>query len=206
LDNVQESGIIISSQGNNASDKQEIHIMTKKIVTVEAPKPVKTELTIAEAIALDANAAKKSDASGITVAGAFDRRFDFDWGLFKGNQSADTCGMSQEDFNAVKQARTEYRDLWKKKELKNFDRRWQFVNEHSTHAALRGMTTDIAQAEEEAEAEQTARDTARGKYDQCIKALENALRYATDAEFDGDLKTAPAIREALKLNGIVEAA
>ena len=178
--------------------------MTKKIVTVAAPTPAKTELTIAEAIALDANAAKKSDASGITVAGAFDRRFDFDWGLFKGNKSAETCGMSQEDFDAVKQARTEYRDLWKKKELKNFDRRWQFVKDNSTHAVLRGMITDVIQAEEEAEAEQTARDTARGKYDQCIKALENALRYATATEFDGDLGTADAIRAALKLNGWIE--
>ena len=219
FDIVQEFAIIISSQGNNASDKQEIHIMPKKIITVEAPKSVKTEAAIpktfitdiitaeflAYAFVLDTACAddiatgKKSDQSGADVASAFDHLMSFDWTLFKGNGSKKTClvnlGMLPADFTLVKTFRDNYKAGWDAAKLPNFDRRWQYVVSKSVHSAS-------VEGEEGEEGEGASEKT---DLDKCIKALENALRYATAEEFTGDIGTADAIREAQKLNGIVEA-
>lgn len=169
----------------------------KTIATVPA-----TDLTTFEAaIVEDVKLAVKTMTSGRDVAAAFDARFPFNWTLYKGNKKAESCGMSTEEFKAVKDARTEYRDNWNGAtdesgnpvKLYSFDRRWQYVTESSTHAVIEDGTEDDSDTA-------TAKTTA----EQCIAALQNALRYATAEDFDGDLGTAEQIREALKLNGIID--
>jgi hypothetical protein len=63
-------------------------------------------------IAEDIKLAVKTMTSGKDVAAAFDARFAFDWTRYKGNASAEKCGMSTEEFKLVRDARTEYRDAW----------------------------------------------------------------------------------------------
>jgi hypothetical protein len=83
--------------------------MTKKsTATVPATKLTALQTVIAEDIKL----AVKTMTSGKDVAAAFDTRFAFDWTRYKGNASAEKCGMSAEEFKSVKDARTEYRDAW----------------------------------------------------------------------------------------------
>jgi len=192
--------------------------MTKKIVTVEAPKPVKTETAIPKTFIQDINDAeflayafvldtacaddiatgKKSDQSGADVASAFDGLMAFNWTLFKGNGSKKTCleklGMLPNDFTLVKTFRDSYKTGWDAAGLPNFDRRWQYVVSKSVHSVS-----------EESDTEESETDTSeKTDLDKCIKALENALRYATNEEFTGDIGTADAIRLVLGLNGIVE--
>jgi hypothetical protein len=103
--------------------------MTKKsTATVPATKLTSFQTAIAEDIKL----AVKTMTSGKDVAAAFDARFAFDWTRYKGNASAEKCGMSAEEFKSVKDARTEYRDAWNSATDENgnsvtlysFDRRW----------------------------------------------------------------------------------
>ena len=195
--------------------------MTKKIVTVAAPAPVKTERAIPETFERDINAAeflayafvldlacsndiavgKRSDQSGVDVASAFDGLMAFDWTLFKGNGSKKTClvnlGMLPADFTLVKTFRDNYKAGWEAAKLPNFDRRWQYVVGKSVHSA----SVEGVEGEEGEEGEGPSEKT---DLDKCIKALENALRYATNTEFAGDIGTADAIRAALKLTGWTE--
>tara|TARA_B110000211_G_scaffold214245_1_gene255511 strand:+ start:411 stop:989 length:579 start_codon:yes stop_codon:yes gene_type:complete len=191
--------------------------MTKKIITVEAPKPAKTETAIPKTFIQDSRFAEylaygdaaskactddiivgqQSGRSGLMVAYSFDTLFTFDWTLFKGNGSKKTCleklGMDPDDFTTVKLYRDSYKKGWDDAGLPNFDRRWQYVVSQSIHTVA------------ETEGDDSENDSEKSDYDKCIKALENALRYATAEEFTGDIGTADAIREAQKLNGIVEA-
>ena len=192
--------------------------MTKKIVTVATPAPVKTERAIPETFERDINTAeflayafvldtacaddiatgKKSDQSGADVASAFDGLMAFDWTLFKGNGSKKTCleklGMLPADFTLVKTFRDNYKAGWDSAGLPNFDRRWQYVVGKSVHSVS-----------EESDTEESETDTSeKSDLEKCIKALENALRYATNTEFTGDIGTADAIRAALKLTGWTE--
>ena len=192
--------------------------MPKKIVTVEAPKPIKTEMAIPKTFIKDVSTAEtwaygtaaskactddiivgqQSGRSGLAVAYSFDTLFTFDWTLFKGNGSKKTCleklGMDPDDFITVKLYRDSYKKGWDDAKLPNFDRRWQYVVSQSIHTVAE---TDGDDSDGD--------DSEKSDYDKCIKALENALRYATADEFTGNVKTADAIRAALKLNGIVEA-
>ena len=191
--------------------------MPKKIITVEAPKSVKTETEIPKTFVKDISTAEtwaygtaaskacvddiivgqQSGRSGLAVAYSFDTLFTFDWTLFKGNGSKKTCleklGMDPDDFITVKLYRDSYKKGWDDAGLPNFDRRWQYVVGQSIHT--------VAESDED----DSENDSEKSDYDKCIKALENALRYATAEEFTGDIGTADAIREAQKLNGIVEA-
>ena len=191
--------------------------MPKKIITVEAPKSVKTETEIPKTFVKDISTAEtwaygtaaskacvddiivgqQSGRSGLAVAYSFDTLFTFNWTLFKGNGSKKTCleklGMDPDDFITVKLYRDSYKKGWDDAGLPNFDRRWQYVVGQSIHT--------VAESDED----DSENDSEKSDYDKCIKALENALRYATAEEFTGDIGTADAIREAQKLNGIVEA-
>lgn len=187
--------------------------MTKKIVTVEAPTLTKREsvfpnwiedINTAEIFAYGTAASKactddiivgeRSSRSGLMVAYSFDTLFTFDWTLFKGNGSKKTCleklGMDPDDFMTVKLYRDSYKKGWDDAGLPNFDRRWQYVVSQSIHTVA------------ETEGDDSEDDSEKSDYDKCIKALENALRYATADEFTGNVKTADAIRAAQKLNGI----
>ena len=192
--------------------------MPKKIVTVEAPKPAKTEAAIPKTFITDSGFAEylaydiavrqacsddiivgqKAGRSGLMVAYSFDTLFTFNWTLFKGNGSKKTCleklGMEPDDFSAVKAYRDAYKKGWDAAELKNFDRRWQYVVSQSIHTVVDSDEDDDGD------------DSEKTDLEKCLKALENALRYATAEEFTGSVKTADAIREAQELNGVVEAA
>ena len=176
--------------------------MTKKAtVTVPAKKPVPAA-TLSKAIAADIKANLNANKSGSEVASAFDAQFGaLDWTKLKGNSSAKTCGMSAAEFKLVRDVRTEYRDAWNEKKLPNgkpvlgsFDSRWQYVKSLSKHAPKAEAPSD----------ESSDESSVKTKAEQCIAALQNALRYATHEDFDGDIKTAEKIRAALKANGIVE--
>ena len=195
--------------------------MSKKIVTVVTPAPVKTERAIPDTFEHDINVAeflayafvlhtacsddiavgKRSDQSGVDVASAFDHLMSFDWTLFKGNGSKKTCleklGMLPADFTLVKTFRDNYKAGWEAAELPNFDRRWQYVVGKSVHSVS-------VEGEEGEEGEEGDGPSEKTDLDKCIKALENALRYATNTEFTGDIGTADVIRAALKLNGWTE--
>ena len=188
--------------------------MTKKIVTVETPKSVKTETAIPKTFVKDINMAetwaygtaasmactddiivgRQSSRSGLAVAYSFDTLFTFDWTLFKGNGSKKTCleklGMDPDDFTTVKLYRDSYKKGWDDAGLPNFDRRWQYVVSQSIHTVA------------ETEGDDSEDDSEKSDLDKCLKALENALRYATADEFTGNVKTADAIRAAQKLNGV----
>ena len=187
--------------------------MPKKIITVEAPTLTKREsvfpnwiedINTAEIFAYGTAASKactddiivgeRSSRSGLMVAYSFDTLFTFDWTLFKGNGSKKTCleklGMDPDDFITVKLYRDSYKKGWDDAKLPNFDRRWQYVVSQSIHTVA------------ETEGDDSEDDSEKSDYDKCIKALENALRYATADEFTGNVKTADAIRAAQKLNGI----
>ena len=177
--------------------------MTKKsTATVPATKLTSFQTAIAEDIKL----AVKNMISGKDVAYAFDERFAFDWTRYKGNASAEKCGMSADEFKSVKDARTEYRDAWNSAtdengnsvKLYSFDRRWQYVTENSAYAPVK-----VAPSGDDDDAAGDA-SSAKTKKEQCIAALQNALRYATHEDFDGDIKTAVAIRVILKMHGVVE--
>ena len=169
--------------------------MTKKTTATVNPVPV---APLSEAIKADIQANLNANKSGKEVSAAFDAQFGtLDWTRFKGNMGAEKCGMSKDEYKLVRDARTDYRDQWNEAGLPNFDRRWQYVASLSKHAP----------EAEESEAEESEGDapSAKTKAEQCQAALENALRYATHEEFDGNICTAEAIREALKLNGWTEA-
>ena len=177
--------------------------MTRKTTaTVPATKLTSFQTAIAEDIKL----AVKTMTSGRDVAAAFDERFAFDWTRYKGNASAEKCGMSAEEFKSVKDARTEYRDAWNSAtdenenpvKLYSFDRRWQYVTENSAYAPVKAAPSGD---DDDAEGDS---GSAKTKKEQCIAALQNALRYATHEDFDGDIKTAVAIRVILKMHGVVE--
>ena len=187
--------------------------MTKKTIATIAPEVITKAAAAVEmytefqsAIAEDIKLAVKTMTSGKDVAAAFDTRFPFDWTRFKGNASAEKCGMSKEEFKAVRDARTEYRDAWNSAtdengnpvKLYSFDRRWQYVAENSVHAP---QPENEGEGEGEGEGDS---GSAKTKLEQCITALQNALRYATHEEFSGNVKTADKIRAALKANGITE--
>ena len=179
--------------------------MSKKTTATVTPAPAADLTEFQAAIANDIKSAVISMTSGRKVAAAYDARFPFNWTLFKGNKKAETCGMSAEEYKAVRDARIEYRDAWNNAtdedgnpvKLYSFDRRWQYITETSTHAP----------EAEESEAEESESDaaSAKTKAEQCLAALQNALRYATHEEFDGNICTAETIREAMKLNGWTEA-
>tara|TARA_R110000868_G_C10595686_1_gene739986 strand:+ start:84 stop:662 length:579 start_codon:yes stop_codon:yes gene_type:complete len=189
--------------------------MPKKIVTVEAPTLTKREsvfpnwiedINTAEIFAYGTAASmactddiivgQQSGRSGLAVAYSFDTLFTFDWTLFKGNGSKKTCleklGMDPDDFTTVKLYRDSYKKGWDDAGLPNFDRRWQYVVSQSINTVA------------ETDGDDSGDDSEKSDLEKCIKALENALRYATATEFDGDLKTADAIRAALKLTGWTE--
>ena len=173
----------------------------KSTATVPATKLTAFQSAIAE----DIKIAVKTMTSGKDVAAAFDARFAFDWTRFKGNKGAEKCGMSKAEYKEVLGARTEYRDAWNnaededgnKVELYSFDRRWQWITECSVYAPVKTAPSGDDDAEGDS-------GSAKTKSEQCIAALQNALRYATHEDFDGDIKTAEKIRAALKANGIVE--
>jgi hypothetical protein len=178
--------------------------MTKKsTATVPATKLTSFQTAIAEDIKL----AVKNMISGKDVAYAFDERFAFDWTRYKGNASAEKCGMSADEFKSVKDARTEYRDAWNSAtdengnsvKLYSFDRRWQYVTENSAYAPVK-----VAPSGDDDDDAAGDASSAKTKKEQCIAALQNALRYATHEDFDGDIKTAVAIRVILKMHGVVE--
>jgi hypothetical protein len=180
--------------------------MTKKATaTVPATKLTSFQTAIAEDIKL----AVKNMISGKDVAYAFDERFAFDWTRYKGNASAEKCGMSADEFKSVKDARTEYRDAWNSAtdengnsvKLYSFDRRWQYVTENSAYAPVK-----VAPSGDDDDDAAGDASSAKTKKEQCIAALQNALRYATHEDFDGDIKTAVAIRVILKMHGVTEAA
>ena len=174
----------------------------KTTATVPATKLTALQTVIAEDIKL----AVKTMTSGKDVAAAFDARFAFDWTRYKGNASAEKCGMSAEEFKSVKDARTEYRDAWNSAtdenenpvKLYSFDRRWQYVTENSAYVPVKAAPSGDDDAEGDSGSSKT-------KAEQCIAALQNALRYATHEDFEGDIKTAVAIRVILKMNGVTEA-
>jgi len=177
--------------------------MPKKIT---ATVPAKKLTTFQTAIAEDIKLAVRTMTSGKDVAAAFDSRFAFDWTRYKGNASAEKCGMSAEEFKSVKDARIEYRDAWNNAtdendnpvKLYSFDRRWQYVTENSAYAPVKTAPSGDDDTEGDSGSSKT-------KAEQCIAALQNALRYATHEEFEGDIKTAVAIRVILKMNGVTEA-
>lgn len=172
--------------------------MAKKIT---ATVPATEVLPLSEAIAADIKANLGANASGTEVAQSFDHQFGaLNWYLLKGNSSAKTCGLSKEEFKLVNDARIEYRDAWKAAGLENFDRRWQYVKSLSVYAP---KPEKSEKSENEGEGEGDS-GSAKTKLEQCITALQNALRYATHEEFEGDIKTADKIRAALKANGITE--
>ena len=175
--------------------------MTKKTtVTVPAKKTVPV-VTLSKAIAADIKANLNANKSGSEVAAAFDKQFGaLEWTKLKGNSSAKTCNMSAAEFKLVRDARIEYRDAWKKADLPNFDSRWQYVKSLSKHTP---KVEDQDDGAGEGEGDDDSGST-KTKAEQCIAALQNALRYATHEDFDGDIKTAEKIRAALKANGIVE--
>jgi len=174
----------------------------KSTATVPATKLTAFQSAIAE----DIKIAVKTMTSGKDVAAAFDARFAFDWTRFKGNKGAEKCGMSKAEYKEVLGARTEYRDAWNnaededgnKVELYSFDRRWQWITECSAYAPVKTAPSGDDDAEGDS-------GSAKTKSEQCIAALQNALRYATHEEFEGDIKTAVAIRVILKMNGVTEA-
>jgi hypothetical protein len=106
-----------------------------------------------------------------------------------------------------KYARTEYRDAWNNATDENgnsvtlysFDRRWQYVTENSAYAPVKAVPS--GDDDDDAAGDSGSSKT---KKEQCIAALQNALRYATHEDFDGDIKTAVAIRVILKMHGVVE--
>jgi hypothetical protein len=175
----------------------------KTTATVPATKLTSFQTAIAEDIKL----AVKNMISGKDVAYAFDERFAFDWTRYKGNASAEKCGMSADEFKSVKDARTEYRDAWNSAtdengnsvKLYSFDRRWQYVTENSAYAPVK-----VAPSGDDDDDAAGDASSAKTKKEQCIAALQNALRYATHEDFDGDIKTAVAIRVILKMHGVVE--
>jgi hypothetical protein len=85
-------------------------------------------------------------------------RFAFDWTRYKGNASAEKCGMSAEEFKSVKDARTEYRDAWNNATDENgnsvtlysFDRRWQYVTENSAYAPVKAVPSGDDDDDEQA--------------------------------------------------------
>ena len=180
--------------------------MTKKTTATVTPVPAADLTEFQAAIANDIKAAVKATTSGREVAAAYDARFPFNWTLFKGQTKPENCGMSAEEYKTVRDARTEYRDAWNNAtdedgnpvELYSFDRRWQAIKEVSKYAPVKAAPEETEESESDAPSTKT-------KAEQCIAALQNALRYATHEEFEGDIKTAEKIREALKLNGWTEA-
>ena len=168
--------------------------MTKKTTATVTPVPV---APLSEAIAADIKANLSANKSGKKVSAAFDAQFGtLDWTRFKGNMGAEKCGMSKDEYKLVRDARIDYRDAWNEAGLPNFDRRWQYVTGLSKHAP---------EAPEETEESEGDAPSAKTKAEQCIAALQNALRYATHEDFDGNICTAEIIRDALKLNGWTEA-
>jgi len=198
--------------------------MAKKITTV-TPAPVETaipetyvvDLHTAEVLAYvqaatiactnDVQLSKRSDASARTVAEAFDNMFAFDWTKYRGNGSVKTCeeklDLTPTEFTSVRLMRDNYKKEWEANGLtdKAFDRRWQTLKEESVFAPIKGQanTDDATDADTDNDADNGSDKTT---LEQCIAALQNALRYATAEDFDGDLKTAVKICEALNLNGI----
>ena len=208
--------------------------MAKKITTViPAPvAPVETaipetyvvDIEVAHVLALvqvasmactaDIEVGKRSETSGKSVAHAFDGLFAFDWTRYKGNGSLKTCeanlGMTPDQFKAVRTIRDTYKTGWENAGLSaaSFDRRWQFVKENSEHHVVEsnneGGNEGDGEGDGEGEGEGEGNDSVKTTLEQCIAALQNALRYATAEDFGGDLKTSVRIREALKLNGITD--
>jgi len=189
-------------------------------VEVTIPETYVTDLHTAETLAYveaariactnDVQQSKKSDASARTVAEAFDNMFAFDWTKYRGNGSAKTCeeklGMLPDDFKAVRLVRDDYKKEWEANGLtdKAFDRRWQTLKENSAFAPVKPVAGDKNENENENENEGDSGESDKTKAEQCIAALQNALRYATHEEFDGNVKTGNLIRAALKANGIAE--
>jgi len=89
---------------------------------------------ITQAISDDVEKNTTAKQSGSEVAATFDEVFTgFNWITFKGNQGAEKCGMEGNQYNVVKQVRTQYRDAWNDAGLSNFDQRWQYVATCSKH-------------------------------------------------------------------------
>ena len=109
--------------------------MARKATTVEPTAIPATELAtrIAEAIAADVEKNTTAKQSGLEVATTFDDVFPFNWTAFKGNKGAEKCGLTSIEYKRVKATRTEYKDAWNDAGLPNFDQRWQYVVEQSTH-------------------------------------------------------------------------
>jgi hypothetical protein len=154
---------------------------------------------------------KRSDASARTVAAAFDAMFAFDWTKYRGNGSAKTCeeklGLTPEEFKSVKFMRDNYKTEWTLSGLTDtaFDRRWQTLKEVSAFAPVKPEGGNDSDSDSDSDSEGDTPPSTKTKAEQCIAALENALRYATHEEFGGNIKTAEKIRAALKLNGWTEA-
>ena len=177
--------------------------MTKKTTVTVPAKKTAPVATLSKAIAADIRANLNANKSGSEVAAAFDRQFGaLEWTKLKGNSSAKTCAMSAAEFKLVRDARIEYRDAWNAADLPNFDQRWKYIKTLSKHAPKVEDQND--ESSDESNDESNDESSTKTKLEQCIAALQNALRYATHEDFDGDIKTAEKIRAALKANGIAE--
>jgi len=143
------------------------------------PKTVKTATTaesplassISTAIANDIALNKEAKQSGATVASAFDSFFGkLNWTAYKGNKSAETCGMSKDEYRAVKTVRTTYRDAWNAAGLPNFDQRWQYVVSESKHYATPADSEKASKSPE-----QKACEHARGLFRQAVEMGDSEL-------------------------------
>jgi hypothetical protein len=143
-------------------------------VTATGITTVTTEtssVSISEAINADVALNKEAKQSGATVAGAIDNFFGkLNWTAYKGNKSAATCGMSKDEFRAVKEVRVTYKNAWEAAGLKNFDQRWQYVVNESTHYVA-PTTSETASKSPE----QKAAEHARGLFRQAVEMEDHEL-------------------------------
>ena len=141
--------------------------MPKTVTTTNAP----VTASISDAINADVALNQEAKQSGATVAGAFDSFFKtLNWTTFKGNKSAENCGMSKDEYRAVKTVRTTYRDAWNAAGLPNFDQRWQYVVSESKHYAAPADGEKAGKSPE-----QKACEHARGLFRQAVEMGDHAL-------------------------------
>ena len=158
-----------------------------KTVTVET---MIDPVSISEAIALDVKAYTEADTSikqsGAAVAASFDYTeesgfYGIDWTVFKGNQSAATCGMSAKNYNAIKEKRTEYKEVFTGAGYTDaqFDARWQYVKSCSTYHREPDSTDEpVAGKSAEQKACEAARALHRNAVDMADLVLINIAEEA----------------------------
>jgi hypothetical protein len=152
--------------------------MTKKTTVTVTPNAIPTAIT--SAIAADIKANLGANKSGAEVSSAFDKQFPFPWAQFKGNASAEKCGMSAAEFKLVRDTRNEYKTAWEAAELPNFDQRWKYVVSLSKHAPAKAETPKVTKSPE-AKLEEHLRAAYRAAVEmdclESVSMLENLLSY-----------------------------